>query len=116
MTASLYVGILLTQDLHWPVKRYHRDRKFPGPSPGVSRVTRLDAFCSCSLCDASEQGGDFVPVFLKSYWYGSLLLLIIQIVNYPDSSFLLFCVPHPLSYPPPQIYLFIYLFIWLPWI
>ena len=107
MTASPYVGILLTQDLHSPIKQYHRDRKFPGPSPGVSRVTRLDGFCSCSLCDTSEQGSDFVLIFLKSYWYDSLLLQIIQIVNYPDSSFLLFCVPHPLFSP--QIYLFVYL-------
>lgn len=39
----------------------------------------------------------FVPVFLKSYWHDSHVLdQIIQVVNYPDSSFLLFSVLHPL--------------------
>lgn len=99
MTVSLYAGILLAEGLNLPVKQYHTGRKLFSQVEIRSQLSSLLGwFCGCcSLCDTSEQGSDFVRVFLKSYQHGSLVLdQILQVVNYLDASFLLFCVPHPL--------------------
>lgn len=98
MTVSPYVGILLTKDLNLPVRQYHTGRKlFSQVQARESAELFAWVLCCCSaLCDASEQGSDFVRVFLKSSWCGSLVLdQIIRVVNSSDSS-LLFSVSYPL--------------------
>lgn len=92
MTVSFKQESCLPRILALPVKQDPTSRKLF--SQDKSRRPRSSSLGGLSVVPSVTHLGKeliFVPVFLKSYRHDSHVLdQIIQVVNYPDASFLLF--------------------------